>query len=107
MKPWETVQETLAQARDLRAATEDAFLTSLRAELGIIRTVCILAEREGGAERVHHLQLAEKAFEVVLDVGSRVEPNSRDHDAIKEAPHNIRRLGGRDFSQPHDLQNAC
>jgi len=26
----------------------------------------------------------------------------RDHDAIEEARHSIRRLGGRDFPQPHD-----
>ena len=95
MKPRKKLQETVAQA--LRAATENAFLTSLRTELDLIRTMCIFAEQEGGAKRVHHLQQAEKAFEMVLHFASRVEPDRQDLDAIEEAHDGIRRLGGRDF----------
>ena len=88
----------------LRAATEDAFLISLRTVLDFFRTMCLLAEQEDGAKRTHHLQQAEKAFEMVLHLASRVEPDRQDRNAIEEALHNIRRLGGRDFSQPHDQQ---
>ena len=100
MKPRKKLQETVAQA--LRAATENAFLVSLRAELDFIRTMCVFAEQQCGAKRAHHLQHAEKAFEMVVHLVSRVELNRQDLDAIEEAQHDIRRLGGRDFSQPHE-----
>jgi len=92
------VQETRTQVAALRRATEDAFLISLRTVLDVICTMCLLAEQEDGAKRARHLQQAEKAFDVVLDVASRVKPDRQDRDAIEEARHNIRRLGGRDFS---------
>jgi hypothetical protein len=93
----------MAEAVEVRRATEDAFLFSMRTELVVVRTMCILAEQEEDVEkRAHQIQQAEKAFASVLKVASQAEPNRGDHDAIEEARHNIRRLGGRDFFQPND-----
>ena len=100
----EKAQETIPEVAELRRGAEAAFLVSMRTELDIIRTLCILAQQEGGVKRTHHLQHAEKAFEMVVHLASRVEPDRQDLDAIEEAHDDIRRLGGRDFSQPHDQQ---
>jgi hypothetical protein len=99
----ERAQETIAEAAEVRRATEDAFLFSMRTELVVVRTMCILAEQEDdGEERAHHIQQAEKAFASILDVAKRIDPNQQDRDAIEEARQNIRRVGGREFPQPHD-----
>ena len=73
----------------------------MHAELAVVRTRCILAERADGEKRARHLQQAEKAFASILEIAKRVVPNQQDSDEIEEARRNIRRLGGRDFTQPH------
>jgi len=98
----EKAQEIRAEAADLRRATEEVFLDSIRTELAVIRTMCILAQHEDGEKRAHHVQQAEKAFESVLEIARRVEPDQQDRNDIEEARHNICQLGGLDFSQPHD-----
>jgi hypothetical protein len=95
-------QKAIAEAAALRRATQEAFLDSIRTELAVIRTMCILAQQEDGEKRAHHVQQAEKAFATVLAIAKRVGPSQQDRDAIEDARHRIRRLGGRDFSQPHD-----
>jgi len=91
----EKAQQTIAEA-------EEAFLDFMRTELAVAHTRCVLAEQEHGKKRAHHIQQAEKAFEMTLELASRVPTHQQDRDAIEEARHNIHRLGGRDFSQPHD-----
>jgi hypothetical protein len=98
----EKAQETIAEAAEVRRDAEEVFWDSMRTELAVVHTMCTLAEQEDGQKRAHHLQQAEKAFEMVLNLASRVAPDRRDRDAIEEARQRIRRLGGRDFSQPHD-----
>jgi|SRR5262252_3480805 hypothetical protein len=98
----EKAQETIAEAAELRRTVEETFLVSMRTELDIIRTLCLLAEQEDGEKRARHVQLAEKAFETVLELASRVEADGLDQRAIEEARENIRRLCGHDFSKPHD-----
>jgi len=97
----EKTQQVIAEAAELRRATEETFLDSLRTELAVVRTMCVLAEQEDGERHTHHIQQAEKAFESVLAIAKRVAPNHQDRDAIEEARHNIRRLGGCDSPQPH------
>ena len=98
----EKAQETIAEAAELRRTVEEAFLGSMHTELDIIRTLSLLAEQEDGEKRARHVQLAEKAFETVLELASRVEADGLDQRAIEEALENIRRLCGHDFSKPHD-----
>jgi len=90
-------QQTIAEAAELRRAAENAFLASMRTELDVIGTTCLLAEEEGGEKRTRHIQLAEKALKSVLEIVKRVEPNQQDRRDIEEARHSIRQLGGRDF----------
>jgi len=92
----------MAAAAELRRATEEVFVDSMRTELAVIRTMCTLAEPEEGEKRAHHVQQAEKAFAAVLEIAKRVGPNQKDRDAIEEARQNIRRVGGHEFPQPHD-----
>jgi len=91
-------QEVIAEAAELRRASEDAFLASMRTELDVVRTMCVLATQEKGERRTHHVQQAEKAFESVLEIGKRVQPSPQDRHDIEEALQCIRQLGGRDFS---------
>ena len=94
----EKAEQTIAEAAELRRATEEVLWDSMRTELAVVRTMCILAEQEDGEKRTHHVQQAEKAFESVLEIARRGGPNHQDRDAIEEARNCIRRLGGRDFS---------
>src|SRR5215831_19991192 len=93
----EKAQETIAVAEELRRSVEEAFLASMHTELNVIGTLCLLAEQEDGEKRARHLKLAEKAFETILELASRVEPDTQNRHAIEEARHNIHQLGGRDF----------
>ena len=98
----EKTRETMAAAAELRRATEEVFVDSMRTELAVIRTMCTLAEPEEGEKRAHHVQQAEKAFASALEIAKRFGLNQSDRDAIEEARYSICRLGGRDFSQPRD-----
>jgi len=91
-------QETITEAAELRLATENVFLASMRTELDVVRTTCLLAEQEDGEKRTRHIQLAERALKSVLEIVKRVAPNQQDRRDIEEALHGIRQLGGRDFS---------
>jgi len=91
-------QETITEAAELRLATENVFLASMRTELDVVRTTCLLAEHEDGEKRTRHIQLAEKALKSVLEIVKRVVPNQQDRRDIGEARLSIRQLGGRDFS---------
>jgi len=90
----EKAEQTIAEAGELRRATEEVLWDSMRTELAVVRTMCILAEQEDGEKRAHHLQQAEKAFASFLEIAKRVGPNQQDRDAIEEARQSIRRLGG-------------
>lgn len=90
-------QETIVEAAELRRAAEEAFLASMHTELDVVRTWCLLAEREDGEKRTHHIQQAEKAFEWALQIGRRIEPSPQDRRDIEEALQSIRQLSGRDF----------
>ena len=91
-------QETIAEAAELRLATENVFLASMRTELDVVRTTCLIAEQEDGEKRTRHIQLAEKALKSVLEIVKRIVPNQQDRRDIEEARQSIRQLGGRDFS---------
>ena len=91
-------QETITEVAELRLATENVFLASMRTELDVVRTTCLLAEQEDGEKRTRHIQLAERALKSVLEIVKRVAPNQQDRRDIEEALHSIHQLGGRDFS---------
>src|SRR5215467_3964979 len=91
-------QETITEAAELRLATENVFLASMRTELDVVRTTCLIAEQEDGEKRTRHIQLAEKALKSVLEIVKRIVPNQQDRRDIEEARQSIRQLGGRDFS---------
>jgi len=91
-------ETTIAEAAELRLATENVCLASMRTELDVVRTTCLLAEQEDGEKRTRHIQLAERALKSVLEIVKRVAPNQQDRRDIEEALHSIHQLGGRDFS---------
>ena len=98
----EKARETIAEAEELRRSVEEALLVSMHTELNIVGTLCLLAEQEDGEKRARHVHLAAKAFETVLELASRVEPDTQSRHAIEEARCNISQLGGHNFCQPHD-----
>jgi hypothetical protein len=98
MAPHELVSGTM-QAKRLRAATEDALLTSLQTELAVVRTMCILARREKGELRAYHLRQAEVAFALILALAERTQPDREVRADIEQARQDILMLGGRDFSE--------
>jgi len=99
------VNETLAVARKLRADTDDAFLTSLRTELAIVRSMCLLARQENGQRRTRHMKLAQTAFAMVLELAERVEPAQPVLDDIDQARRDILMLGARNFSRSISKSN--
>lgn len=88
----EKVNETIADARKLRAEAQYAFRTSLQTELAVARTLCILARQEGGKDRNHHLKQAETALAMVLELAERVQPNQEVRVGVEQTRHDIRRL---------------
>ena len=88
----EKINETIADARKLRAGTQHAFLASLQTELAVARTMCILARQEHGEDRAHHLKQAETAFAMVLELAERVQPSQEVRVDMEQARQEIRML---------------
>ena len=95
----EEAESAIGQARQLRAATEDAFLSSLHTELAVVHTMCILARQEQGADRAHHVKQAETAFSVVLELAGRITLTAEARAEIDQARQAIHALGGRDLAK--------
>jgi len=78
---------------ELKRETDDALMTSLRAELAIIRTLCMLARQESGNEQSHHVEQAKRALRTVLKLAKQVRPGKQQRDEIEEVRRDILSVG--------------
>lgn len=87
------VNETVMRSQQLKRDTTDILMTSLRAEIAIIRTLCTLARREDGSQRSQHVEQAEEALDTIVKISSQVRPGKRERDEIEEVRQDVLSLG--------------
>ena len=93
MRLRDRVNEAVARSQELKRETSDALMTSLRAEIAIIRTLCTLARAENGIARSHHLEQAKIALDTIVKLSKQVIIGKRERDEIEEVQQDILSLG--------------
>jgi len=83
------VNETVRSSMELRRETNDLFMTSLRTELAIVRTLCLLARQEKGKKRFHHVEQARAAFDMALELAWRLSPGRQERDEIEAVRRDV------------------
>ena len=87
---------------DLGHETEDVLKTSLQTELSVARSMCVLAGQGPRQKRAHHLQEAEKAFQLVLKIAKHTGLSKQERNAIEQTRRDILSLGGKASSENMD-----
>jgi imidazoleglycerol phosphate dehydratase HisB len=89
MKLQDRANNNVRRSLELKRDTDDVLMTSLRAELAIARTLCMLARQENGNERFHHVEQAKKALDMAIELARRVTPGKQERDEIEEAHREV------------------